>query len=215
VPTSTRLFLQEFIRSFHTTGAALPSGKALAKALASPLEELPGPRNILEAGPGTGAITGAILERLQPGDRLTLCEFNPSFVAHLNEKFERDVAWKPYRNQVKVVQADVREILEPESFQLVVSGLPLNNFEGEFVEQVAQGFIRSLVPGGVHTFFEYLFIRPLRMKVDTSKTRTRLRAVEDAVQKIRLATDSQRVPIYGNFPPAWAYRLCKSHKTLD
>lgn len=93
------LFYKEFVRSFKTTGAVLPSGKALAKALAAPLAEISGPRVILEAGPGTGAVTAHLLKHLGEGDRLTLCEINPQFADFLGKRLKEDPEWQPYQSR--------------------------------------------------------------------------------------------------------------------
>ena len=55
------LFLKEFRRTFHTTGALFPSSPGLARALSRYVqrddEAVHSPRRILEVGPGTGAVT--------------------------------------------------------------------------------------------------------------------------------------------------------------
>ncbi|MBX7245522.1 MAG: hypothetical protein K1X53_08480, partial [Candidatus Sumerlaeaceae bacterium] len=70
-------FIKQTFRNFHHTGAVAPSSRFVAKALIAPLHgRNHAPIHILEAGPGTGALTGEILECLKPGDHLTLCEIN-------------------------------------------------------------------------------------------------------------------------------------------
>ena len=74
-----RVFLREFLRTFQTTGAVMPSGSALAAALAHYVrdgDEGSGGRRILEAGPGTGAVTHHIARAMRGGDRLVLVERN-------------------------------------------------------------------------------------------------------------------------------------------
>ncbi len=63
--TDHRVFWREFRRNFHTTGAVLPSGRALARALTRYVAAgAAGPRRILEVGPGTGAVTTVLVDRL-------------------------------------------------------------------------------------------------------------------------------------------------------
>ena len=53
-----RAFLTQFLRNYQTTGSVLPSSRALASALCRHVGT-GAPQRILEAGPGTGAVTGA------------------------------------------------------------------------------------------------------------------------------------------------------------
>src|SRR5579863_5743103 len=85
-----RLFLREYLRHFHHTGAIAPSGPWLGAALARHVSDGRGSRRVLEVGPGTGAVTRHILPRLGENDRLDLVELNPTFVAHLRRLFEEE-----------------------------------------------------------------------------------------------------------------------------
>src|SRR5579863_8998897 len=69
-----RVFVQQFFRRYHTTGAILPSGRSLARALCRYVRDGQGPRRILEVGPGTGAVTASLVGALKPDDHLTLVE---------------------------------------------------------------------------------------------------------------------------------------------
>ena len=98
-----RIFWREFRRAFHTTGAVLPSGRALAEALAHFVRDgdvRRGPRQILEVGPGTGAVTRHILQAMRPDDQLALVERNREFVTRLREHLICTAIWafiKPWR----------------------------------------------------------------------------------------------------------------------
>jgi phospholipid N-methyltransferase len=202
---SSSLFFREFFKTFHTTGAILPSGSVLARALAAPLGQLSGPRHILEAGPGTGAVTRFLVSDLQPGDELTLCEINPEFAGFLKEKI--DTIWKDKKSQIHLVQADVLQVLQPTSFDLIVSGLPLNNFDPSFVREVLNGYLQALRPKGIHTFFEYIALRPIRIRFARPAERARLTEVDKAVFSTLEEHHWSRRPIWRNIPPAWVYQV--------
>src|SRR5262245_33045594 len=100
--TNERVFLRQFFSRYHTTGSVLPSSRALARALCryvnSPSttvisaksseppqsvresvrlrSEAGAGRDILEVGPGTGAVTACLVRKMRPSDRLTLVELN-------------------------------------------------------------------------------------------------------------------------------------------
>jgi phosphatidylethanolamine/phosphatidyl-N-methylethanolamine N-methyltransferase len=113
-------FLRSWIDKPLHMGAVMPSGKALARTMAQYVDvDSKGP--VIELGPGTGAITTALLAHGIDQKRLVLVEFNPTFCALLRERYP----------QATVVQGDAYslrdtlwEILK-EPASAVVSGLPL------------------------------------------------------------------------------------------
>lgn len=81
-------FIRSWIEKPLIVGAVSPSGKALARMMAKPIDpDVPG--QVLELGPGTGPVTEALIERGVDEGRLVLVEFNPGFVALLRQRFPR------------------------------------------------------------------------------------------------------------------------------
>ncbi|MET3274816.1 phospholipid N-methyltransferase [Bradyrhizobium japonicum] len=101
-------------------GAVMPSGKLLARTMAHYVD-VNSDAPVVELGPGTGAITSALVERGVDQKRLVLVEYNPGFCALLRDRYP----------QAKVVQGDAYRLRDtlwnvlsaPAS--AVVSGLPL------------------------------------------------------------------------------------------
>src|SRR6201989_2216799 len=88
-------FLRSWIEKPLHMGAVMPSGKLLARTMAQYVDiDSEGP--VVELGPGTGAITSALIEHGVDQKRLVLVEYNPSFCALLRERYP----------QAKVVQGD-------------------------------------------------------------------------------------------------------------
>src|SRR5437764_7592893 len=90
-------------RNFRTTGAVLPSSPFLAKALVAPLAGSRPPAYILEVGPGTGAVTKAIVRRMRPGDRLDAVELNPQFAERLRQRIKSEPFFADFRDDIHVV----------------------------------------------------------------------------------------------------------------
>ena len=63
MPNDTALFLGQFLRSPGTIGAVAPSSRRLAAAVCAPIPER-GEPIVIELGPGTGAFTAEIQQRL-------------------------------------------------------------------------------------------------------------------------------------------------------
>src|SRR5215207_11511119 len=113
-------FFRSWMEKPLAIGAVTPSGRALARTMASYVDpEIPGP--IIELGPGTGPVTEALVEQGIDPSRLVLVEFNPHFCRLLSERYPT----------ATVVQGDAYSLkrllagLLQEPAAAVVSGLPL------------------------------------------------------------------------------------------
>ncbi|MGE0608788.1 MAG: class I SAM-dependent methyltransferase [Pirellulales bacterium] len=206
-PSGRRIFFREFLRNFETTGAVAPSGKRLAAALARYVGETPGPKRVLEVGPGTGAVTSAILPRLHQEDQFDLVELNDAFVDHLRRRFESDPAYLPAASRSRVIHLPVQELPQEPTYQVIVSGLPLNNFPADVVQRILQSFTRLLMPGGTLSFFEYMAVRPARSVVSGRGERQRLREVGQALGQVLNGHEIHRDGVWLNFPPAWVHHV--------
>jgi phosphatidylethanolamine/phosphatidyl-N-methylethanolamine N-methyltransferase len=113
-------FLRSWLERPLLTGAVTPSGKMLARTMASYVDpRVPGP--VIELGPGTGPVTDALVRRGVAQDRLILVEFNPTFCQLLKRRF-------PKATIVHGDAYDLRETLDEvikEPASATVSSLPL------------------------------------------------------------------------------------------
>jgi len=144
-------FAQQFFRQPRTTGALLPSGKALGQAMADSIDWYQ-VRNAVEVGPGSGAFTGELLRRIADRNRLMLVEINPSFVDLL----------RVAHPELEIIQGSVdnlRSILEERSavcVDAIISGLPWTIFESNQQERMITSIRSSLCPKGQFSTFIYL-----------------------------------------------------------
>src|SRR5215472_7385643 len=123
--TDTTLFLQEWIANPQRTGAVVPSSRKLAAAMAQWLPSDPN-SYVLELGPGTGAVTQALLAHGLRQDRLVAIERNPKLAHLLHERFPR----------AHIITGDawqLDELLHRRNHPIrhvgaVISSLPLLNF---------------------------------------------------------------------------------------
>jgi phospholipid N-methyltransferase len=202
-----RLFLQEFVRRYHTTGAVLPSGRALASALCRHVGQGDAPQRILEAGPGTGAVTSTLVTRLRPQDRACLIEVNDSFVACLRDAFQTKPTYRAVADRVDLVHGRIEDLPGDGTYDVIVSGLPLTNFAVEDVRAILTRFSQLARPGGVLSFFEYIAIRSMRMMVTSRADRERLRAIDQVFDQILGGREFKRDWIWPNVPPAWVHHV--------
>src|SRR6202012_4985153 len=88
-------FLRSWMEKPLHMGAVMPSGKVLARTMAQYVD-VHSDSPVVELGPGTGAITSALIEHGIDQKRLVLVEYNPGFCALLRDRYP----------QAKVVQGD-------------------------------------------------------------------------------------------------------------
>jgi phospholipid N-methyltransferase len=222
-----RVFWREFRQQYHTTGAVLPSGRTLAIALTRYVragdsgvseflrnaedavsEKVPCVgRRILEVGPGTGAVTGQILRAMRSDDRLFLVERNDQFVAQLRARLAGDPAFSPLSDRVTLIHASVEDLPEIEPYDLVISGLPLNNFDVDTVEQILAKLHRLLTPGGTLSFFEYVAVRRAKLLVSAQMERERLRGIGQIFEDVLSKHEIRRDLVLANVTPAWVHHV--------
>jgi phosphatidylethanolamine/phosphatidyl-N-methylethanolamine N-methyltransferase len=177
-------FLRSWMEKPLATGAVTPSGKPLARAMASYVDpDLDG--KVIELGPGTGAVTAALVEQgIDPG-RLVLVEFNPSFCQLLRARYP----------EATVVQGDAYAIrrlagsLIRRPAAAVVSSLPLFTKPMKFRLRLVNDAFNMMHPGAPFIQFTYAVVPPIPKELEGATTEC-----------------SER--IWLNLPPArvWVYR---------
>ncbi|HEU4357762.1 MAG TPA: rRNA adenine N-6-methyltransferase family protein [Xanthobacteraceae bacterium] len=177
-------FLRSWIEKPLHVGAVMPSGRLLARTMAHYVDPCSdGP--VVELGPGTGAITNALIERGVDQKRLVLVEYNPGFCALLRDRYP----------QAKVVQGDAYTLRDTLWSVLaapataIVSGLPLVTKPMMTRLKLIRDAFASLAPGAPFVQFTYAVVPPIPKSLPGVSTEA-----------------SER--IWMNLPPArvWVYR---------
>ena len=200
-------FLTEARRTFHTTGAVLPSGRQLAHAVCRPLSEHQRPIRVLEVGPGTGAVTQEIVNHVRPDDHFDIVELNDRFVDMLRKRFETEASFNKVAPHSFIHHKPVQELDVDQPYDFIISGLPLNNFPVGLVRELMRHLTSLLRPDGVLSFFEYLAIRRMKVVVAGQSERRRLagvgRVIEHYLRQYEFRCDTAWV----NVPPALIHHL--------
>ena len=177
-------FLRSWMEKPLHMGAVMPSGRILARTMAQYVDiDSLGP--VVELGPGTGAITNALIEHGIDQRRLVLVEYNPGFCALLRDRYPH----------AKVVQGDaytlrdsLRNVLSAPA-SAVVSGLPLVTKPMLTRLKLIRDAFGALAPGAPFVQFTYSVAPPIPKSLPGVSTEA-----------------SER--IWMNLPPArvWVYR---------
>jgi phosphatidylethanolamine/phosphatidyl-N-methylethanolamine N-methyltransferase len=185
----TSLFLSELLLRPQQIGAVLPSSRHLAGVMADWLP--PDPDDyVLELGPGTGAVTLALLQRGLRQDRLVTIEKSERMASLLRRRF-------PHAHVINGDACQLDELLGRHvagvrTVGAVISSLPLRMFTPEDANVLA-GKIRSVLhPDGRWVQYSYWLgngRRDATTRFDLLSTRVVWRNVPPA-----------RVSIYGHKP---------------
>jgi phosphatidylethanolamine/phosphatidyl-N-methylethanolamine N-methyltransferase len=146
----TRFFVVEWLANPQRTGAVAPSSPKLTEAMA---RWLPASRDshVLELGPGTGAVTTALLKQGLRQERLVAIENNPKMAEVLRERFPR----------ATIITGDawhLDRLLEEHGITevgAVFSSLPLMNFPEQEAEVLAGKIRAVLQPRGRLVQYSY------------------------------------------------------------
>ncbi len=202
-------FFREFRTRFETTGSIAPSSRFLASAMIAPLRNRPAdaPVRILEIGPGTGAVTDYLVQQLRPGDTFDLVELNQVFADLLRSKFEREKHFRAIASQATVHVLPLQDFEATQPYDFVISGLPLNNFPADLVDEIFDAYFRLLAPGGVLSYFEYMYVRSIRKRLGKRVDRERLARIDGTMTRYVNSHRIRRDWIFVNLPPAWVQHL--------
>lgn len=199
---SLRVFYQNVFTHLLTTGSVAPSSRFLAEAITRCVQPQGEPLCILEAGPGTGPFTRALIGKLREEDRLDLCELNDLFVQYLQKLLETDSLFTAHKKQITLYHCPVEELAGEQRYDYIISGLPFNNFPPELVSRILQNYKRLIKPGGILAFFEYAGIRRCKQAVVWGKEGQRIQAISAVLQQFFKEYKEKDILVWLNFPPS-------------
>lgn len=140
-----------FLRSPRTVGALTASSRALAEAMVDGLD-LRAACRIAELGPGTGALTATIVDRLGKDTRFLAVDIDPAFVAQIQRRWPAVECICASAERLDSLAAD-RDMAPLDH---IVSGLPFVSLPPPMTRQILHSVAASLRPGGTFTTFQYL-----------------------------------------------------------
>jgi phosphatidylethanolamine/phosphatidyl-N-methylethanolamine N-methyltransferase len=177
-------FLRSWIEKPLHMGAVMPSGRILARTMAQYVD-IDSDAPVIELGPGTGAITSALIAHGVDQRRLVLVEYNPGVCVLLRDRYP----------QATIVQGDAYALRDslwnvlsaPAS--AVVSGLPLVTKPMLTRLKLIRDAFVAMAPGSPFVQFTYSVAPPIPKSLPGVSTEA-----------------SER--IWMNLPPArvWVYR---------
>jgi phosphatidylethanolamine/phosphatidyl-N-methylethanolamine N-methyltransferase len=187
-----RAFLAAAVRRPATMGAVAPSSARLAGVLASivPREGAP---VVVELGPGTGAVSAVIAQRLPPGARHLAVELDPDMVEFLR-RTRPDLEVVPGNAAQLATLLDERGV---SSVDAVICGLPWALFDDATQAAILGEISRVIGTTGAFTTFAYLHGMSL------AAARRFRRTLRETFDEVLVSAT-----VWRNVPPAFVY-VCR------
>ncbi len=186
-------FLREFVARPREIGALAPSSPALGRAVAACVPWSPGSA-VVEAGPGSGAITEFLAAEKPEEGTFFAVELNPTLAAALSKRMpDLEVVVGDLRN--------LREICEERGVTrvgTVIATLPWSVLREDRRRELLESIVEVLEPGGRLVFYIYLHALPIWR-----------RSLFARLLKARFETVEGRQTVWANFPPAAVF-VCRT-----
>lgn len=183
-------FFSAFLREPFKVGAFWPSSPELAEKIVGGCD-LRSRSTVVELGPGTGAFTSLILERLRRQAQFFALELSPINVRELQRRFPRlDV----YADSAERLP-EYLERRDAQKADCIISGLAWGNMLPATQNKIFDAVLSSLAPGGLFTTFAYVHARWLPTSL---RFRQRLYRHFSRIEVTPI--------VWRNLPPAFVYR---------
>ena len=144
--------LKEFMKTAikdYRVGALAPTSQKAARRIVGLLK--PGCRYLIEYGPGNGAVTRAILERLPPTGQVVAIEINLNFARSLQTISDR---------RLRVIAGDALEFIQrPDIIGLpqvetIISGIPFSFLKPARRQEIIQNTRELLTKDGLFLVYQ-------------------------------------------------------------
>ncbi|OQA85646.1 MAG: 16S ribosomal RNA methyltransferase KsgA/Dim1 family protein [Lentisphaerae bacterium ADurb.Bin242] len=185
--------LSQFLRRPLTTGAVCPSCEKLANTLITDIA-IEHAKNVVELGPGTGAVTRSILHSIHSKAQFFAVELNPEVLMTFRERFPSVRVYNDSASNLKKLM-EYEGVLHVDA---IISGLPWAAFSDRLQEEILTVIFDSLTPGGYFTTFAYIHGVFLPTGQQFKK---RLMRIFPHVEKSPV--------VWKNIPPAFVYKCRK------
>ena len=207
-------FVREAFRDIKNTGSVWPSSPALASAMTKGLSARTGKRRVLEVGPGTGPFTKKLLKDLRAGDHLDVVEMNELFCESLEKNILAPFRRSHSKIHVELHQGKIEDAQLDGNYDLIVCGLPFNNFPPALVRAIFKDLMELLVDGGELVYFEYAGVRVIKGTLVGSKGKKQLKEIRGIRRELFMAHDGRQQLVMANLPPALTVRLRKATASI-
>ncbi|MCX7045387.1 MAG: SAM-dependent methyltransferase, partial [Candidatus Sumerlaeota bacterium] len=183
-------FFARFLKNPIHTGAIAPSSTRLARTMTSWLD-LHKANVAVEFGPGDGAVTPFIKQRMKPGAIFFAIELDEKMCKRLKRRYPDVTVYCASATQV----GELLMRHGQEKADCIICGLPWAGFRPSLQDELMDATLKALRPGGQFVTFAYLHGM---MLPGAHRFRKRLKEAFSHVSCSRV--------VWRNLPPAFVYQ---------
>lgn len=147
-----REFVRQFIKNRKMIGAMRPSSRFLMRKMIGEID-FQKARIIVEFGPGTGVFTKEVFSRMHPEAQFFIFELNDNFYEKLKATFTDPRCHVINDSAEKLEYYLAKHQLE--KADVILSSLPLANFDNDLREQILHSASEALSKTGKFLQFQY------------------------------------------------------------
>lgn len=180
------LLFSRFLRSPRTVGAVTPSSRAVGEALVEHID-FSRPARLVELGPGTGALTAPIVEKLGPHIDFLAVDIDPAFCREIRKRWPAVECVCASAEQLHSIAAE-RGLFPVDH---ILSGLPFASLPMQITRQILESITESLRAGGTFSTFQYVHAYRLPSAVAFRRQ-----------MSVKMGSTPHARLVLRNFPPA-------------
>lgn len=196
------LFFSNFLKDPKSVGAVVPLSQNVTKQLVkhfnnrNPKES----SRILEVGAGIGNVTRSIVKCLTPQDHFDIVEIDPSCCQLLHRAFGDDP-------RLSIHCMSILDWQPTETYDFIISTLPLNSFNPKFVEEIFLHYQKFLKPNGVLTYVEYMGLQQISLAFSKGMKREVISKRISLLKEMHNRYLFEKKPVFSNFLPCHVYHM--------
>jgi phospholipid N-methyltransferase len=202
------LFFAHFLKNPKAVGAAAPLSQGVINQIVKYLknQETTRPRRVLEVGAGIGNVTRSIMKLLTPQDSLDIVEINQEYCNYLNFHYGQHA-------NVSIHCLSIIDWKPEEPYDFIISTLPFNSFDPQFVEEIFLHYQKLLTPNGVLSYVEYIGLQQIGLAFSKGEKKQAIYKRKHLLKNLQSRWLIEKKQIYGNFLPCNIYHM-NMHKKI-
>jgi len=201
----TGTFFVQLVKHPTEVGALVPCSKFVAYEISAAIREQrqknpDKPLRILEVGAGNGIFTRQILKDAPEGSQIDVIEINNDFCKILQEQFGA-------LPNVFIHEIDILKFKPDLQYDIIISALPFNIFEDDFLNNIFSHYESLIVKGGALSYFEYCALMNIKKIFLPSEKLTLLQKKLSIISDFREKYLKETVKVLANVPPVYVHHL--------
>jgi len=199
------IFIIQLLKHPTEVGALVPCSTFVAYEITASIREQrqknpDKPLRILEVGAGNGIFTSQILKEAPEDSHIDVIEINADFCKILQKRFGSIPS-------VSIYQIDILQFKPAEKYDIIISALPFNIFQDEFLSNIFNHYEALIVKGGSLSYFEYCALMNIKKIFLPSKELTLLEKKLSIISNFREKYLKKSVKVLANVPPVYVHHL--------